>query len=64
MGYLLRRKELAGVSRHPHIGYAHQNRKFLDFAMIGSTQDPDCLSMLYALEGAIQCIRWHIFPKR
>jgi DNA transformation protein len=29
---------------------------------ISSTSDDGCLNMLYALEGAIQGIRWHYLP--
>ena len=31
---------------------------------IGETDSSTCCSMLYALEGAIQGIRWHAIPKR
>ncbi len=30
---------------------------------IGETTPPTCYNMLYALEGAIQKIRWHAIPK-
>ena len=30
---------------------------------IGQTDNPACYNMLYAIEGAIQGVRWHRIPK-
>ena len=56
---LEKKLELAGIRTPQEL---INTGSFEALQLIGSTQEPGCISMLYALEGAIQGIRWHYLP--
>ena len=56
---LEKKLEIAGIHTPDEL---IKTGSFEPLQLIGITQEPGCISTLYALEGAIQGIRWHHLP--